>query len=318
MKFISNVNVIKKTVLLLSVLTILLLGMQGAFAWDAQNVTVTPNVTCVNGENITITGDVGPGDYVPINTYYSMYVPIINGTYYFDAGMVPIPPGSISATIAAEKVKDMTISTNIVAPLNHTFDAYSDNVASATFPVGRGTYPLVISGNAIGPNAITNVTNGSNAITNCVDMDINNQDKLNQSIVPGYVKLTFISRMEVRADDNGHFEQICCSDRPAGNYTLEIGRNKVTKNVTLIDCSNNTKIVDLNNLGSSVQDSSSTGSATIVDNSQPTVVRAKVNNSSVNVLMAPIVSSEGSAEISFQSVVDAFMNLFYFLLNTVK
>lgn len=307
----NNVSSIKKILMPLSILAILLVTIGSAFACDASNVVVTPNVTCVNGENITITGNANPGDYVPIVTTYSMYVPIINGTYYFDAGMVPIPPGSISASIIAYNVKDMTIETNLVVPLSHTFEAKSDGRASATAPIGRGTYPLIVSGNAL---------ESGSAITNCVDEDKNTS---NEWEMPGFVKLTFISRMEVKADENGYFEQICCSDRPAGNYTLEVGRNKVKNNVTLIDCddSDNSSSVEETKMSSSSSSSSSgTGSAKLVKEPSNIGNATNVSNSTVNVTVAtPQVNAEKQvAQLSFESIIDAIMNMIRLLLNGTR
>ncbi len=208
--------------MLVSAMLILLLSASCALAWPVENLTISPGEDlCVDSGPITIEGDVGPGDYVPITTTYVVEVPVIDGKYEYKQDNVPIPPGT-TATIKAEGVQDLTITTNILGfDLSKTFAA-SAGIASVSTPVPKGNYNLVVSGNAAG---------ASGAVTNCYDEGTDQTiDKVEK------VKLTFIAFLEVKADKTGHFVQECCTERPAGEYTLKV-KDK-TRVVTLRDCSN--------------------------------------------------------------------------------
>ncbi len=242
--------------LLASLMLVLLLSVSCALAWPVENLTISPGLDlCVDSGPILIEGDVGPGDYVPITTIYVVEVPVVDGKFEYKQNNIPIPPGT-TATIKAEEVEDLTITTNIFGfDLSKTFAA-SAGKASVSTRVPKGNYNLVVSGNAAG---------ASGALTNCYD----ETDK--PIVTPDKVKLTFIAFLEVKADKTGHFKQECCTDRPAGEYTMKVKDKTVI--VTLRDCSNGQKaaIDDGTNGADQIEEeveetrsSGGTGSATIL------------------------------------------------------
>ncbi|AGB49706.1 hypothetical protein Metho_1503 [Methanomethylovorans hollandica DSM 15978] len=222
----------RTSVLLVSAMLILLLSASCALAWPVENLTISPGLDlCVDSGPILIEGDVGPGDYVPITTTYVVEVPVVDGKFEYKQENIAIPPGT-TATIKAQDVQDLTITTNIFGfDLSKTFAA-SAGKASVSTRVPKGNYNLVVSGNAAG---------ASGAVTNCVDEETNqttdNQTTDNQTTDKvETVKLTFIAYLEVKADKTGHFIQECCTERPAGEYTMQVKDKTVI--VTLRDCSN--------------------------------------------------------------------------------
>jgi len=222
----------RTSVLLVSAMLILLLSASCALAWPVENLTISPGLDlCVDSGPILIEGDVGPGDYVPITTIYVVEVPVVDGKFEYKQENIAIPPGT-TATIKAQDVQDLTITTNIFGfDLSKTFAA-SAGKASVSTRVPKGNYNLVVSGNAAG---------ASGAVTNCVDEETNqttdNQTTDNQTTDKvETVKLTFIAHLEVKADETGHFKQECCTERPAGEYIMKVKDKTVI--VTLRDCSN--------------------------------------------------------------------------------
>jgi hypothetical protein len=197
----------RTSILLVSVLLALLLSVGFAAAWPVTDLKITPENPCVNDGNITITGKVGPGDYVTISTTYVKEVSVSNGKYEYDAGKVPIPAGTTVCSVTAEGVKDLTISTSILGiPLSKSQDASAGKAAMSASHVPKGNYSLVLSGEAAGTDP---------------------------------VKITFVAKMDVKADKNGYFKQVCCTNRPAGEYTLKVGDK--TKVITLSDCNDREK-----------------------------------------------------------------------------
>ncbi len=209
----------------ISVLLILLISASCALAWPVEDLKITPeSPLCTYSGNISITGKVGPGDTVTIVTTYVKELNVTDGKYEFDAGIVPIPAGTTLCSITAENVKDMTITTNLFKfiPISKTQEACNGK-ATLSVPapyIPKGNYSLVIDGNAISTNAIANCNGGTDT-----DKDKNKT-----------VKLTFVAKVDVKADEKGYFKQVCCTNRPAGNYTLKVGDKTTT--VTLIDCGN--------------------------------------------------------------------------------
>ena len=218
----------------ISILLILLVSASCALAWPVEDLKITPDSPiCINSSDITITGKVGPGDTVTIVTTYVKELNVTNVKYEFDAGIVPIPAGTTLCSITAENVKDMTITTNLFKfiPISKTQKACNGKAAlSVSSPlILPGNYSLLISGNAIATNAVANCNGGTDTDTSKT------------------VKLTFVAKLDVKADEKGYFKQICCTtNRPAGNYTLKVGDKTTT--VTLVDCDNDdtTKTTDGN------------------------------------------------------------------------
>lgn len=212
----------------ISVLLILLISASCALAWPVEDLKITPeSPICTYSGNITITGKVGPGDTVTIVTTYVKELNVTDGKYEYDAGIVPIPAGTTLCSITAENVKDMTITTNLFKfiPISKTQNACNGKAAlSVPAPyIPKGNYSLVINGNAISTNAIANCNDGTDTNTDTSKT----------------VKLTFVAKVDVKADSNGYFKQVCCTNRPAGNYTLKIGDE--TRVVNLRDCSKDDK-----------------------------------------------------------------------------
>lgn len=208
----------------ISVLLILLISASCALAWPVEDLKITPeSPICTYSGNITITGKVGPGDTVTIVTTYVKELNVTDGKYEYDAGIVPIPAGTTLCSITAENVKDMTITTNLFKfiPISKTQNACNGKAAlSVPAPyIPKGNYSLVINGNAISTNAIANCNDGTG-----------NTDTSKT------VKLTFVAKVDVKADEKGYFKQVCCTKRPAGEYTLKVGDKTTT--VTLVDCGN--------------------------------------------------------------------------------
>lgn len=207
----------------ISVLLILLISASCALAWPVEDLKITPeSPICTYSGNITITGKVGPGDTVTIVTTYVKELNVTDGKYEYDAGIVPIPAGTTLCSITAENVKDMTITTNLFKfiPISKTQNACNGKAAlSVPAPyIPKGNYSLVINGNAISTNAIANCNDGTDTNTDTSKT----------------VKLTFVAKVDVKADEKGYFKQVCCTKRPAGEYTLKVGDKTTT--VTLIDC----------------------------------------------------------------------------------
>ncbi len=207
----------------ISVLLILLISASCALAWPVEDLKITPeSPICTYSGNITITGKVGPGDTVTIVTTYVKELNVTDGKYEYDAGIVPIPAGTTLCSITAENVKDMTITTNLFKfiPISKTQNACNGKAAlSVPAPyIPKGNYSLEINGNAISTNAIANCNDGTDTNTDTSKT----------------VKLTFVAKVDVKADEKGYFKQVCCTKRPAGEYTLKVGDKTTT--VTLIDC----------------------------------------------------------------------------------
>ncbi len=249
----------RTSVLLVSAMLILLLSASCALAWPVENLTISPGLDlCVDSGPILIEGDVGPGDYVPITTLYVVEVPVVDGKFEYKQENIAIPPGT-TATIKAQDVQDLTITTNIFGfDLSKTFAA-SAGKASVSTRVPKGNYNLVVSGNAAG---------ASGAVTNCVDEETNQTTDNQTTDKVETVKLTFIAYLEVKADETGHFIQECCTERPAGEYIMKVKDKTVI--VTLRDCSNGQTVDGINGAGlieDEVQEtsrSSGTGEAKIV------------------------------------------------------
>ena len=249
----------RTSVLLVSAMLILLLSASCALAWPVENLTISPGLDlCVDSGPILIEGDVGPGDYVPITTLYVVEVPVVDGKFEYKQENIAIPPGT-TATIKAQDVQDLTITTNIFGfDLSKTFAA-SAGKASVSTRVPKGNYNLVVSGNASGV---------SSAVTNCVDEETNQTTDNQTTDKVETVKLTFIAYLEVKADETGHFIQECCTERPAGEYIMKVKDKTVI--VTLRDCSNGQTVDGINGAGlieDEVQEtsrSSGTGEAKIL------------------------------------------------------
>ncbi|WP_321418509.1 hypothetical protein [uncultured Methanomethylovorans sp.] len=253
----------------IGILLILLISASCAFAWPVSNFTVTPeNPICRNSGNITITGDVGPGETVTIVTTYVKEVNVTDGEYKYDAGLVPIPAGTTFCSITAERVANMTITTNLfgLMDISHTQDAHNGKATLATTYIPKGTYNLIISGSTAGTDPVTNGNEGT---------------EINRT-----VNITFVAKMNVTADKNGYFKQVCCTQRPAGNYTLDAMTKvgKKTKIVTLVDCCGNTTNgnstnVDNSVTGTYISNSGGTGNAALMGVNNSTARNATVLNS---------------------------------------
>ena len=203
----------------ISVLLILLVSASCALAGPVTELKITPESPCAYDGNITITGKVDPNEIVTITTAYVKEVNVTDGKYEYDPGIVPIPEGTTFCSISAESVEDITISTNLSKylplPISRTQEASAGKAAmSVSSPlILPGEYSLLISGNAA--------------------------DKQDDNDSVKTVSITFVAKMDVRTDANGYFEQVCCTNRPAGNYTLKIGDE--TRVVNLRDCSKDDK-----------------------------------------------------------------------------
>jgi hypothetical protein len=225
-----------------------------------EDLKITPeSPLCTYSGNISITGKVGPGDTVTIVTTYVKELNVTDGKYEFDAGIVPIPEGTTLCSITAENVKDMTITTNLFEfiPISKTQDAYNGK-ATLSVPapyIPKGNYSLVIDGNAISTNAIANCNDGTDTSKT--------------------VKLTFVAKVDVKADENGYFKQVCCTNRPAGEYTLKVGDK--TTIVTLVDCDNE----DNNNNGEDA-DSTTTNNNGGADAASTTTSSGGTGNAAVS------------------------------------
>lgn len=256
----------KTSIASISVLLILLLSASCALAWPVEDLKVTPeSPICTYSGNITITGKVGPGDTVPLITTFVKEVNVTDGKYVYDAGLVPIPAGVTLCSITAENVKDMTVTTNLFGiPISKTQDASNGKAALSTPLIPKGMYSLSIEGNAVATNAIANCNDGTS-----------NDDTQKT------VKLTFVAKMEVKADENGYFKQVCCTMRPAGEYTMKVGDKTTT--ITLIDCgnadtpdassssSNTNQVASSSSTGSAAVQSSTAGNATVMNSVSPVV-----------------------------------------------
>jgi hypothetical protein len=250
----------------ISVLLILLVSASCALAWPVEDLKITPeSPLCTYSGNITITGKVGPGDTVTIVTTYVKELNVTDGKYEYDAGIVPIPAGTTLCSITAENVKDMTITTNLwkFIPISKTQDACNGK-ATMSVPapyIPKGNYSLVIDGNAISTNAIANCNDGTDTSKT--------------------VKLTFVAKVDVKADEKGYFKQVCCTKRPAGEYTLKVGDKTTT--VTLVDCDNEDNSGDTGNNGgadatNTTTSSGGTGNAAVSSG----VGTSSVGNATVN------------------------------------
>lgn len=253
----------------IGVVLLLLLSASCALAWPVTDLQITPENPCVNDGTITITGKVGPGDYVTITTTYVKEIPVSNGEYVYDAGIVPIPKDA-TCSVTAEGAKDLTISTSLIGiPVSKTWSASKGKVFVTVPSIAQGKYELVISGQAAetGP------------VTNCDDATGTDTAK--------NVTLTFVATMDVKADKDGYFEQVCCTERPAGEYTLKVGDK--TKVITLRDCSND-KNDDINEVSNEepVASSGGTGEAKVVGLES---VSSSVGNASI-MQTTPEVNSE--------------------------
>jgi hypothetical protein len=266
----------------------LLFSATCALAWPVEDLKILPGEDlCVNSGPITIEGMVGPGDYVTITTIYVVEVPVSKGKFEYKQDKVPIPPGT-TASITAEGVKDLTVSSNLfgIVDLSKTFDASSACKASVSARVPKGNYNLVVSGNAAGAGVVTNCDDGTEP-----DKD------------PGHVKnvkLTFVATLDVKADKNGYFKQVCCTERPAGEYVLKVGDK--TRVVTLRDCSKDKQEVpdDGSDGGDVVTEntiakSGGTGEANILNLENVSSENATVLQSMPET-NAEIVSAEGANE----------------------
>lgn len=226
----SNLKAVgKASFVSIGIVLLLLLSASCALAWPVTDLKITPENPCVNDGTISISGKVGPGDYVTITTTYVKEVPVSNGKYVYDAGIVPIPEGA-TCSVTAEGAKDLNIATSLLGiPVSHTWSGSKGKVVVTMPSIAQGKYELVISGQAAetGP------------VTNCDDATGTDTAKT--------VILTFVATMDVKADKEGYFEQVCCTERPAGEYTLKVGDK--TKVITLRDCSNEKNDVtnDVNN-----------------------------------------------------------------------
>jgi len=296
----------RASILAVSVMLLILFSATGALAWPVEDLKILPGEDlCVNSGPITIEGTAGPGDYVPIITTYVVEVPVSKGKFEYKQDKVPIPPGT-TASITAEGVEDLKVSSNIfgIVDLSKTFKASSAHKASVSARVPKGNYNLVVSGNAAGAGAVTNCDDGTET-----DKD------------PGHVKnvkLTFVATLDVKADKDGHFKQVCCTERPAGEYILKVGDK--TRVVTLRDCSKDKQDApdddpDGGNMipEDTVFRSGGTGEAKIlslenVSSENATVLQAMPETN------AEIVSAEGATE---QSVVksNSIMDYIWKLLN---
>lgn len=215
----------RASILAVSVMFIVLFSAS-ALAWPVEDLKILPGEDlCVNSGPITIEGMVGPGDYVTITTIYVVEVPVSKGKFEYKQDKVPIPPGT-TASITAEGVKDLKISSNLfgIMDLSRTFDASSACKASVSARVPKGNYNLVVSGNAAGAGVVTNCDDGT---------ETDETDETTDHVKN--VKLTFVATLDVKADKNGYFKQVCCTERPAGEYILKVGDK--TRVVTLRDCS---------------------------------------------------------------------------------
>ncbi len=203
----------------ISVLLILLVSASCVLAGPVTELKITPENPCAYNGNITITGKVDPNEIVTITTAYVKEVNVTDGKYEYDPGIVLIPEGTTFCSISAESVEDITISTNLSKylplPISRTQEASSGKavMSISSLFILPGEYSLLISGNA------ADTKNDKGPVKN--------------------VAITFVAKMDVKADANGYFEQVCSTSRPAGNYTLKIGNE--TRIVNLRDCSKDDK-----------------------------------------------------------------------------
>jgi len=288
-----------------SVMLMILFSATSALAWPVEDLKILPGEDlCVNSGPIIIEGMVGPGDYVTITTTYVVEVPVSEGKFEYKQDKVPIPPGT-TASITAEGVKDLKVSSNVfgVLDLSKTFKASSAHKASVSSRVPQGNYNLVVSGNAAGAGAVTNCDDGTET-----DKD------------PGHVKnvkLTFVATLDVKADETGHFKQVCCTERPAGEYILKVGDK--TRVVTLKDCSKDKQeVLDDNSGGNEIIEdtivrSGGTGEAKILSLENVSSENATVLQSMPET-NADVISAEGANE---QSVVktNSIMDYIWKILN---
>jgi hypothetical protein len=232
-------------------------------------------------------------------------VNVTDGKYENDAGLVPLPAGTTLCSITAENVKDMTISTNLfgLIPISKTQDACSGKATLAAPYLPKGNYSLVISGNAVATNAVTNCNDGTKTDT------------------AKTVKLTFVATVEVKADDEGYFKQVCCTKRPAGEYTLKVGDKTTT--VTLIDCDNkdtcnggaSTGSTTSGNTNQAISNSGGTGEAKVLGTESQSSPTGNVSvQQSVPDTTAAVANSEDTTEMpsvqtsSFMDYIEAFLN----------
>lgn len=294
----------------ISIILILLLSASCVLAWPVTDLKITPENPCVNEGNITITGKVGPNDYVPITTIYEVEVPVSNGKYEYDAGIVPIPSGIILCSISAEGVNDLTVSTNVWGlPISKTQVAKAGKATLSAPYIPKGKYSLVVSGNAAGTGAVSNCNEGNTDT---------GTDK-------NTVKLTFIAKMEVKADNQGYFKQVCCTDRPVGEYVLKVGDK--TKIITLRDCSKdnavntdgNTIKEDSSAVTAALARSSGTGMATIMSSNNTTVGNESVMPSpqdSIDYAFEDTVKDQQTeAGVEKNSFINVIMNTISSILN---
>lgn len=287
------------SILAVSVMLLLLFSTTSALAWPVEDLKILPGEDlCVNSGPITIEGMVGPGDYVTITTIYVVEVPVSKGKFEYKQDKVPIPPGT-TASITAEGVKDLTVSSNLfgIVDLSKTFDASSAYKVSVSARVPKGNYNLVVSGNAAGAGVVTNCDDGTEP------------DETTDHVKN--VKLTFVATLDVKADKNGYFKQVCCTERPAGEYVLKVGDK--TRVVTLRDCSKDEQeITDDGSDGgdvvteNTIAKSGGTGEAKILSLENVSSENATVLQT-IPEANAEIVSAEGANEqpvIKSNSIMD--------------
>lgn len=299
-------NLVRASILAVSVMLLLLFSASCALAWPVEDLKILPGEDlCVNSGPISIEGMVGPGDYVTITTTYVKEVSVLDGKYEFDAGIVPIPAGTTLCSVTAEGVKDLTISTNLygIIPLSKSQDACNAKASMSVSYIPKGNYSLVISGNAAGTGALKNCDGPTGT------------DPVN------IVKITFVAKMDVKADKDGYFKQVCCTNRPAGEYTLKIGDK--TKVITLRDCSNgeeggfdggsNTgEVATINSFSSS----GGTGEAKVVPLENALIVGNESVQQSVPETTATVESPEAIIEQPESSVeANSFMQFVRSILN---
>lgn len=298
-------NLVRASILAVSVMLLLLFSASCALAWPVTDLKITPENPCVNDGTITIEGKVGPGDYVTITTTYVKEVSVSNGKYEFDAGIVPIPAGTTLCSVTAQGVKDLTISTNLygLIPLSKSQDACNGKASMSASYIPKGDYSLFISGNAAGTGTLTNCDAPTGT------------DPVNT------VKITFVAKMDVKADKDGYFKQVCCTNRPAGEYTLKIGDK--TKVITLRDCSSVKEDVidggsntdEVTNI-KTVSTSGGTGEAKVVTLENALIVGNESVQQSVPETTVTVESSEAIIEQPESSVeVNSFMQFVRSILN---
>jgi hypothetical protein len=242
------------------------------------DLKITPDSPmCTYSGNISITGKASPGDIVTIVTTYVKEVNVTDGKYEYDAGLVPIPAHTTLCTVTAENVKDMTISTNVwgIIPISKTQDACNGKASLSAPYIPKGNYSLVIDGNAISTNAIANCNDGTDTQKT--------------------VKLTFVAKVEVKADCNGYFKQVCCTKRPAGEYTLKVGDKTTT--VTLIDCDDTDKDT-CNGVSTNDESSASVTANKLVSSSGGTGNATVAVMNSASELEAPVEEVGGSEDVN--------------------